>query len=86
VYSLNVSRVGYKAHTIDKVEITSGGTSSLNIFLSPVEIEIDKINVTATKTETTLKQTPSSISIVNSDEIKNKNILTFDEVLDGVQE
>jgi iron complex outermembrane receptor protein len=81
VYLLNVSRVGYKARLIDKVEITAGGTSSLNIFLTPVEIEIEKINVTATKTETTLKQTPSSISIVNSDEIKNKNILTFDEVL-----
>ncbi len=85
VYSLNVSRVGYEARSIDKVEITAGGTSSLNIFLTPVEIEIEKINVTATKTETTLKQTPSSISIVNSDEIKNKNILTFDQVLDGVQ-
>lgn len=85
IYKLKASRIGYKTESIDDVEITANSSAALNIFLTPVDIEIEKINVTATKTETTLKQTPSSISVVTSDDIKNKNIFTFDEVLDGVQ-
>ncbi len=84
-YTLKAVRIGYKTEFINEVEITASSLELLNIFLTPVDIEIERINVTATKTETTLKQTPSSISVVTSDEIKNKNIFTFDEVLDGVQ-
>ncbi len=84
-YILKASRVGYQPQTVNNIKITGGSSASLNIFLVPVDIEIEKINVTATKTETTLQQTPSSISVVTSDDIKNKNILTFDEVLEGVQ-
>jgi iron complex outermembrane receptor protein len=85
IYSLKISRLGYKIELIENVTVSAGVRKSMHIFLVPVEIEIEKINVTATKTETTLKQTPSSINIVSSDEIKNKNILTFDNVLQGVQ-
>jgi outer membrane receptor protein involved in Fe transport len=83
-YTITVKRIGYKS--VDK-KFTIGHTEvlDLKIELFPEEINTEKINVTATKTEQTLQQTPSSISIVTSEDIANKNIITFDNVLQGVE-
>jgi len=83
-YQLNASHVGYKEFS-EMIDIQKDDINTFNIFLEEIDIETEKINVTATKTETTLQQTPSSISIVNSEEIFGKNILTFDNVLEEVQ-
>ena len=85
IYKVTVTRLGYKKIEMNEVRVTQGKTTSINVFLTPVDIEIDRINVTATKTELTLKQTPSSISIVTSDDIKKRNMLTFDNVLDRIE-
>lgn len=82
-YTLTAARLGYKTETVNNLLIT--GQKDYNIFLSAVDIEIDKINVTATKTELTLKQTPSSINIIGSEDIEKKNPLTFDNILNSVQ-
>lgn len=84
-YKISTVRLGYEKEEITDISITANETKTVNIFLTPVIIETDKINVTATKTELTLKQTPSSISIVSSEDIKNRNPLTFDDVLKSVQ-
>ncbi len=84
-YNISAARLGYEKEEITGITLNANESKILNIFLSPVDIETDKINVTATKMELTLKQTPSSISILSSDEIKNRNSLTFDEVLSDVQ-
>jgi outer membrane receptor protein involved in Fe transport len=84
-YTLKVTRLGYKKTVIENINVSEGKISKQNILLTPIDIEIDRINVTASKIELTLKQTPSSISIVSSEEIKNKNSLTFDEILGDVQ-
>ena len=84
-YKISTTRLGYEKEEITDIVVTANETKKVNIFLTPVIIETDKINVTATKTELTLKQTPSSISIVSSDDIKNRNPLTFDDVLSDVQ-
>lgn len=84
-YNISVKRLGYQKEDIEGITVTASETQTVNIFLTPVNIEIDKINVTATKTELTLKQTPSSISVVNAEEIRNRNPLTFDEILSDVQ-
>jgi len=83
-YEIKATYVGYREFT-DNISISPESELTFNIFIEPVEIEVEKINVTATKTEVTLQQTPSSISIVNSEEIGRKNILTFDNVLEEVQ-
>ncbi|MEP7146843.1 MAG: TonB-dependent receptor [bacterium] len=84
IYEISASHIGYGEHSA-QIFIKSGLNKTLNILLDPAEIKIDKINVTATKTEVTLQETPSSISMVSSDEIKKKNILTFDNVLEEIQ-
>lgn len=84
VYNIEVTSIGYEEY-INQVRIEDLKTKFLNVFLVPAAIEIEKINVTSTKTEVTLQQTPSSISIVTSEDITKKNILTFDNVLEQVQ-
>lgn len=83
-YQLRITRLGYKTSIVD-IYLDDGEDKKYDVYVNPVEIEIEKINVTATKTEQTLQQTPSSISLVLSEDIKNKNKTTFDQVLEDVQ-
>ncbi len=83
-YKLHAKRIGYKP-VIQDIVLTEKFSLELKIELSPDVINTEKINVTATKTEQTLQQTPSSISIVTADDIKYKNILTFDNILQGIE-
>lgn len=84
LYNIDVKRIGYQNFT-GSIMIDVGRTKEFNIYLEISDIEIERVNVTAFKTETTLQQTPSSLNIVEKEEIANKNFLTFDEVLEGVQ-
>jgi len=83
-YKLIVSRLGYRRCIIDSILISSVKENNINIFLAPADVEIDRINVTASKIELTLKQTPSTISVLTSDDIKKRNILTFDNALERI--
>lgn len=83
-YKLLAKRIGYNSAE-KTITVNKNSFLELKIELSPDVINTEKINVTATKTEQTLQQTPSSISIVTSDDIKYKNILTFDNILQGVE-
>lgn len=84
VYTLKATYIGYNEYS-DKLFVLAGNIKKYDIFMDEATVETDKINVTATKTEVTLQQTPSSISIVSAEEIARKNILTFDNVLEEVQ-
>jgi len=83
-YRFQVSRLGYEKYSIDFL-VEPSEEKVLDIYLNPSEIETEKINVTATKTEQTLQKTPSSISLILSEDIKNRNKFTFDQVLEDVQ-
>ena len=83
-YKIIVSRLGYQTQTLE-ISINSGEIKSLNIYLSESRLEIETVNVTATRTELTLQNTPSSLSIISAEEIKNRNSLTFDQILEKIQ-
>jgi outer membrane receptor protein involved in Fe transport len=83
-YIISVYRLGYKEFSLEII-LEPSEDKMLNLYVTSVELETEKINVTATRTEQTLQKTPSSISLVTSDEIKNKNKVTFDQVLEDVQ-
>jgi len=83
-YTIEVTRLGYSITKIDVI-VNAGEKRVFNIYLKPVDLEIERVNVTATKTEQTLQKTPSSLSVVTSDDIKSKNAQTFDQVLQDVQ-
>jgi len=83
-YVITVNRLGYKEYSLD-FNLQPAEQKILNLYIVTSLIETDKINVTATKTEQTLQKTPSSIFLITSDDIKNKNKITFDQVLEDVQ-
>ncbi len=83
-YVISVSRLGYEDYFSD-IMIEPAEQKILNLYILPAKIETEKINVTATRTEQTLQKTPSSIFLVTSEEIKSKNKITFDQVLEDVQ-
>lgn len=84
VYDITAHHVGYEDY-LGKVFVSQYSARRLDIFMTVSVIETERINVTSTKTEITLQQTPSTISIASSEEISKKNILTFDNVLEEVQ-
>jgi outer membrane receptor protein involved in Fe transport len=83
-YKIIVKRLGFKLFT-DDIFLKSGQKIKFNIYLIPLELEIEKINVTASKSELTLQQTPSSINTVSSEDISARNISTFDQVLESIE-
>lgn len=83
-WKIKCTHIGYQDYE-NTIYVETDAVKKIDVFLEPSKIEIEKINVTSTKTEVTLQQTPSTISIVDSKEIRQKNILTFDNVLEEVQ-
>ena len=83
-YKIIVKRLGFKLFT-DNIFLKSGQKIKFNIYLIPLELEIEKINVTASKSELTLQQTPSSINTVSSEDISARNISTFDQILESIE-
>lgn len=83
-YSITVSRIGFDDYS-SEIMLEPSEQKILNLYIIPARIETEKINVTATRTEQTLQKTPSSIFLITSDDIKSKNKITFDQVLEDVQ-
>jgi len=83
-YIIKVTRLGYKPY-LEKFLLELEEKKRFTIYLEPSEIETEKINVTASRTEVTLQKTPSSIIVVSQDEMKLSNVLTFDKVMENVQ-
>ncbi len=84
MYELTAAHIGYKEFKT-KIYVQQNTPKVFDIFMEISGIETERINVTSTKTEVTLQQTPSSISVASSEDIARKNILTFDNVLEQVQ-
>lgn len=83
-YVIKIVRLGYQPYE-QKFLLKIEEKKRLTIYLEPSQIETEKINVTASRTEVTLQKTPSSIVIVSQDEMKLSNVSTFDKVMENVQ-
>ncbi|HAX47594.1 MAG TPA: hypothetical protein DCX92_01280, partial [Bacteroidetes bacterium] len=47
-YKISTVRLGYEKEELNGITVTANEVKNINIFLTPVNIETDKINVTAT--------------------------------------
>jgi outer membrane receptor protein involved in Fe transport len=83
-YKLSVTRIGYSDY-VENILIVPGEKKETVLNISQADLPIESINITAVKTEVTLRQTPSSLVTVNSEEIKSRNIFTFDQLLEKIQ-
>ncbi len=82
--TLVVTMIGYARFTQTDVHIAPGETQSFTIELRPTVIETSPVVVTATKTERSLRDVPTSVSVMQSREIERRNVFSIDEVLRNI--
>lgn len=83
-YILSASYVGYREEVTKDVEVVAGKTTTIAFELEPVAILGDEAIVTATRMPQAAKLAPASVALITSQQIKEKNITTFDQAFDEV--
>ncbi len=81
-YTIRISAVGYARFEREGVRIASGETTALNAALQPMLIETGEVVITASKRRQNLDDAPTSIGIMNSRELAQKDNIYLDEVLE----
>lgn len=81
-YTLTASCVGYRTEVTKDVEVVAGKTTTIAFELEQVTIFGDEAIVTATRMPQAAKLAPASVSLITSQQIKEKNITTFDQAFD----
>lgn len=80
-YEVRVSMISYKTE-VQKIQVKSGVSSSLNFELKETAIEFDPIVVLAGKTKQRLDQTNVSLSVITSKEIERRNPVNLIQALE----
>jgi outer membrane receptor protein involved in Fe transport len=81
-YILTASCVGYREEVTKDVDVVAGKTTTIAFELEPVAILGDEAIVTATRMPQAAKLAPASVSVITAQQIKEKNITTFDQAFD----
>lgn len=79
--TLVVTMIGYGKFTQADIRVSAGEIQTLNIQLQPTVIETAPVIITATKTERSLRDIPTSVSVMQALEIERRNIFSIDEAL-----
>lgn len=82
-YFLQVSYIGYQAQTIE-INIDNSSQKKLIIEMEQEFYGIEDVFVTATKNKNHISLAAVSTELVTSQQIKEKNIQTFEQALDGL--
>jgi outer membrane receptor for ferrienterochelin and colicins len=78
---LIVTMIGYERFVRPDIRVTANETLNLTVELRPTVIETSPVVVTATKTERSLRDVPTSVSVMRAQDIERRNVFTIDEVL-----
>lgn len=79
-YLLIASMIGYEKKEL-LVEFSTNESKFVKIQLDKSSFQVDQVIVTASKHQSTIKKLPVSASIITSERIEDKNIITLDQVL-----
>ncbi len=80
-YTVVASMMGYASKKVKGVVIEAGKTAELNFVLQATVLETPQMVVTASKRRQQIQETPVSVDVVSSREIRQRNVATLDEVL-----
>ncbi len=83
VYQVRISAVGYVRAERSSVEIKSGETITLNVSLQPTLIESGEVVITASKRRQSIEDSPTSVGIMSSRELAQKDEIYLDKVLES---
>ncbi len=82
-YDLRVSAVGYKSFSRQGIALTTGQSVALEISLQQTLIESGEVVITASKRRQSLEDSPTSIGVMSSRELEQKNQVYLDKVLES---
>ncbi len=75
-YSVVFSMLGYASRRVDGVRITAGGSESIDVALTSRAFRLNPIVVTASRREEKALESPTSISIVHADIVRERPAIT----------
>ncbi|MBN2356670.1 TonB-dependent receptor [candidate division KSB1 bacterium] len=81
-YRLRASIVGYITFEQKNVVVESGRTTALNIRLQQTMIESGEVVVTASKRRQSIQDSPTSVGVMSSRELAQKNDVYLDKLLE----
>jgi iron complex outermembrane recepter protein len=78
-YTVGASAIGFAPY-VDTATIDPGKTTELEIRMSPAAVNLRELVVTASKTETEMRDVPAAVSVVSDADIKQSGATNFTEV------
>lgn len=82
--TLVVTMVGYERFSRPDIRVARGESLSFSIELQSMVIETSPVVVTATRSERSLREVPTSVSVMQAEEIERRNVFSIDEVLRNI--
>jgi outer membrane receptor for ferrienterochelin and colicins len=79
--TLVITMIGYERFTRTDIRVANNETITINAELVPTIIETTPVVITATKSERSLRDVPTSVSVMQAADIERRNAFTIDEVL-----
>ena len=83
-YALTAVRVGYEPSAPVRVRVTAGATATVELRLQPAAITLSEMVVTATKTETPIRDVPAAVEVVDSASLATSGAKTVLEAVRSV--
>ncbi|MCB0519328.1 MAG: TonB-dependent receptor [Saprospiraceae bacterium] len=83
-YKITATYIGYQEEVLENVEVTAGANQSVAFELIPTAMLAGEVIITATRQPQAVKLAPASVAIVTSQQMREKNVTTFDQAFDEV--
>lgn len=83
-YSLKATMIGYRAVQVTNVQVVPKDRANVVIQMEEAPINFDPLIVTADKSKKELDLTPNSVSVLSAPEIRDRQALRVDQVLEAV--
>ena len=83
-YELICSYIGYEEKRLEGINVTANQSITLDVQLAPTTFNTSEVVVTAALKPQAVKLAPASIVLVTNEQIREKNITTFDQAFDEV--
>ncbi len=82
-YKLIARRIGYQPYE-EIIQLQPGKLLSRNIGLKPTVVKAEEVTVTAARREQTAQMAPASVMIINTRDLRERSVVTFDQALELV--
>ncbi len=83
-YSVVATRLGYQLKRVDSVEVTAGGTATVNFTLSEITTELNPVVTTASRRPEKALDAPASVSVVDVRDIQERPSVTVTDHIRGI--